>query len=127
MAKKKNPQQHFPFNKSRLRSAIRREWMYCKLKQAALARARVSRGVYRCEKCSDTVSNKDIEIDHIVKVTPLHGLETGEDWGILIKNMFFCGLDGLVALCSKCHDEKSQQEKEIVKKYKKAVKEGKAT
>jgi hypothetical protein len=122
---KKKTSSNFPFNKSRLRSAIRKEWMWCELKKQALTRARVARGLYQCEKCAAQVSNKEIEIDHIVKVTPPQGLQTGQDWGTFIHNMFYCGLDGVIALCDKCHEEKSKLEREIVKQYKKKQKEKK--
>ncbi len=98
------------FNKSRLRGYIRREWMYSKLRQQALAAARLERGVYKCNKCEKTFGPKEIEVDHKVKVTPSQGLNTGKDWGILIDRMLYCGIEGIDVMCKSCHSEKTKEE-----------------
>lgn len=101
MKKKTN----LPFNKSRLRSYIRREWLYSQLRRDALARARIERGIYQCEKCGALVGPKEIEVNHKLQVTPTQGLQSGTDWGILIDRMLYCGTEGLEVLCSQCHKQ----------------------
>jgi 5-methylcytosine-specific restriction endonuclease McrA len=100
------------FNKSRLRSAIRREWLYSTLRKEALARARIDRGKYKCESCGKVVGNKDIEVNHRVTVTPPQGLNTGADWGEFIHRLLFCGLENLETICSGCHSVITAKERE---------------
>lgn len=100
-----------PFNKSRLRSYIRREWLYSQLRRDAMARARIDRGIYCCEKCSALVGPKEIEVNHKIQVTPTQGLQSGADWGILIERMLYCGLEGLEVLCSECHKQVTDVER----------------
>ena len=99
LKKKKSPVS----TKTRLRSAIRKVWMYSALRREVLARAREARGIYRCEKCFKLVGPKEIEVNHKIKATPDQGLHTGTDWGIFIERLLFCTLDGLEALCKECH------------------------
>lgn len=112
MKKKKSPIS----TKTRLRSAIRKVWLYSALRREVLARARVSRGVYKCEKCFKLVGNKEIEVDHIIPATPPSGLETQEDWGYFIWNLLFITIDRLMALCSECHQIKTNLDRENSKK-----------
>lgn len=107
MKKKTN----LPFNKSRLRSYIRREWLYSQLRRDALARARIERGIYQCEKCAALVGPKEIEVNHKIQVTPTQGLQSGSDWGILIERMLYCGPEGLEVLCSQCHKQITENER----------------
>lgn len=118
MKKKKTPVS----TKTRLRSAIRKVWLYSSLRRDALARSRVERGKYRCEKCNKIVSNKEIEINHKNPATPSHGIETQEDWGYFIWNLLFITLDGLEALCETCHQEHTNKFREISKKVKQSLK-----
>lgn len=99
------------FNKSRLRSAIRREWLYSELRKLTLARARKSRGVYSCEKCSKLVGPKEIEVNHKQQCTPENGLNTGVDWGIFIDRLLYCTLDQVEAICSECHKQVTDVER----------------
>lgn len=84
---------------------------YCPNRKLALVTARISRGIYRCQKCAALVGPKMIDIDHVVKVTPKGGLNTGDDYGKFVHNLFFCGIEGLVALCKPCHAIKTKEEK----------------
>ena len=118
MKKKKSPVS----TKTRLRSAIRKVWMYSALRREVLARARVSRGVYKCEKCNKLVDNKNIEVDHINPATPSHGLETQEDWGYFIWNLLFISSDKLMAMCETCHQEKTNLDRAVSKEVKKKLK-----
>lgn len=118
MKKKKSPVS----TKTRLRSAIRRVWMFSSLRREALALARIERGKYKCDKCSKIVGPKEIEINHKINATPLHGLETEADWGFFIWNLLFIPLERLEALCKECHllhtNESRAKSKEVKKKLK---------
>jgi len=118
LKKKKKPVS----TKTRLRSAIRKVWMYSALHREVLARARRARGIYECEKCYKLVGPKDIEVDHITPATPAHGIETAEDWGYFIWNLLFITVDKLMALCTECHQIKTNQDREISKIVKQSLK-----
>lgn len=113
------------FNKSRLRSAIRKEWLFSQLRRDALAKARVERGKYKCEHCAKIVGTQNIEINHKIACTPDDGLNTGKDWGIFIERLLYVSLDGLEALCEACHKIVSDREKEEKAKKRLAKKEKK--
>lgn len=81
----------------------------------AAGNARVSRGVYECAKCKGHFGRKEIDIDHIVPVIPLHGTD---DWNLIIERLF-CDSSGLQVLCKKCHKEKTQFENRLRKSYRK--------
>lgn len=107
MAKKKKPVS----TKTRLRSAIRKIWMYSSIRRDALAVARIERGKYKCSKCSKICGPKEIEIDHITPATHPDGLDTEAQWGYFIWNLLFITVDKLEALCEPCHLEKTNREK----------------
>lgn len=87
--------------------------------------ARVSRGVYECAGCGkhvpptikvDGKRTQNVFVDHI---DPIINPETGFiSWDETIERMF-CEADNLQLLCKSCHDEKTQQEREIAKQRKK--------
>ena len=108
MVDKKKPQYNV---NTAIRSALRRVWLYSPERREVLAKARVSRGIYRCSECKALVGPKLIQVDHIQKATPLGGIKAPEDWGIFIKNLLFCGIEGQVALCKPCHARKTKDEK----------------
>ena len=93
--------------------------MWSPLRREALARARVSRGKYKCETCKELVGPKEIDIDHIQRITPEGGINEPEDWGILIRRLLHCGLEGLVAMCKPCHKLKTAEERNAKKPIKK--------
>lgn len=80
-----------------------------------LVKARVSRGVYKCSKCSAEVGPKNIKIDHIDPVIPVSGFK---DWDDVIHRLF-CEVSGYQALCKECHDLKTKNENDERKKLKK--------
>lgn len=96
-------------------------------KHECLKRARVERGLYRCEGCG-TVGPptlppepgkkrriRNIVADHILPVIdPEKGFE---GWDRVVERMFV-ELEGYQALCHKCHTEKSKEENEIRRKAK---------
>lgn len=100
-----------PFNKSQLRSSIRRVWMWSELRKQALARARLERGVYSCERCGYLGGPKEMDVNHKQTVTPETGLNTGADWGVFIHRLLYCGLEGLEVLCKTCHAQITANER----------------
>lgn len=97
--------------KSQIRSALRRVWLYSPLRRNALIAARVSRGVYRCKSCKELHGPKEMDVDHIIPATPADGINQPEDWGLFIKNLLYCGDEGVVAICKPCHKKKTQEER----------------
>ncbi len=101
-----------------LRSGMRR-WAP---KQTCIRNARTRRGYYRCECCKEEVPaslpplsgrkrrRKNILADHIAPIVdPEFGWDSYDEW---IKRGFV-ELDGFQALCLKCHDIKSKDERAI--------------
>ena len=105
------------FIKNQLRSGTRK---WAPIHQC-LKDARVGRGLYHCAGCDETVSGtmidpdknkrvKNIFVDHTNPIVdPAVGFV---DWNTFIENTF-CELDNLQALCKKCHDEKTKEEREV--------------
>lgn len=81
--------------------------------------ARVARGLYECAECKEhvpatykegRVRKKNVHVDHIVPIVdPAVGFTT---WDDCIERMF-CERDNLQLLCTKCHNIKCQEEKDI--------------
>jgi 5-methylcytosine-specific restriction endonuclease McrA len=62
---------------------------------------------YRCAKCKEEFTSKDMEVDHIKPVvSPTKGFVS---WDSFIENLF-CEADNLQAICKSCHKEKSKKE-----------------
>ena len=69
---------------------------------------------YRCAKCKEEFTSKDVEVDHIKPVIdPKKGFVSWDDY---IKRLF-CTEDNMQTLCKPCHLAKTKLEKEISKKY----------
>ena len=69
---------------------------------------------YRCNKCKQEFTSKDVEVDHIKPVIdPKKGFQS---WDVYIQRLF-CEEKNLQVLCKTCHKEKSNKEKEVAKKY----------
>jgi 5-methylcytosine-specific restriction endonuclease McrA len=87
------------------------------MRREALARARISRGVYRCEECGEKASKLDV--DHIVQVTPETGITSPKDWGIYAQRLLYkdsssmahITVDQLKSLCKPCHLAKTKRER----------------
>lgn len=100
-----------------IKSALRSKSRFWKPISEVLKRSKTARGVYLCNVCkqevpvSHVVNNKrrkNIMVDHINPVvTPTEGFV---DWNTFIRNLF-CEEDNLQAICSSCHDKKSQEER----------------
>lgn len=107
----------FSFVKGALRQA---SWRWGPA-QECLRRARVGRGLYRCDCCGEIGPPslppkeggkrriKNIIADHI---DPIIDPDVGfVSWDVLIERMFV-ELDGYQALCSACHNKKTKEETE---------------
>ena len=104
--------QYTTFIKGHLRRASR----WWKPISEVLKKAKVARGIYLCNVCKQEVPvshvvngkrRKNIAIDHVNPVVA----ETGfVDWNQFIHNLF-CEEDNLQAICSACHDKKTQLER----------------
>lgn len=82
----------------------------------ALKTARIERGLYKCNACSNSFGRKEIKIDHIEPVVdPLKGFQTWDEY----INRMFCQKEGFQILCEPCHNIKSDIEKKIRKEIKK--------
>lgn len=80
----------------------------------AMKRARIARGVYKCESCQTEVGRKDVSLDHIISVVPLSGFTT---WDEYIERMY-CDADGFACICNPCHDAKTAAERVIRNQHK---------
>jgi 5-methylcytosine-specific restriction endonuclease McrA len=87
-------------------SVLRKASRFWAPARECLTKARVARGIYKCQLCEELVGNKEIKIDHINPVIPLEG---SKSWDETIERLF-CEEDGYQAICKKCHDEKTKQE-----------------
>lgn len=77
--------------------------------------ARIERGVYECNYCKKHFGPKEINIDHIVPVIPIHG---STDLNEIVPRLF-CPSDGLQVLCKPCHKVKTQAENKRRRQYRK--------
>ena len=69
---------------------------------------------YKCHKCKQEFTSKDVEVDHIKPVIdPKKGFVSWDDY----INRLFCDEKNLQVLCKPCHKEKTLKEKEVAKKY----------
>nr|BDD47185.1 hypothetical protein 3 [bacterium] len=94
-------------------------------KNEALRRAKIKRGVYRCNACKQEVPTsvkekgkrkQNVFVDHINPVIdPKKGFTT---WDTFIERLF-CEIENFQVLCRKCHDEKTKGEREVANKRKK--------
>lgn len=89
-----------PKDIKRIRSAIRMTWHWSYAKKLCAKRSMHSDGFPYCEKCGEKVAK--IYVDHIVAVGKL-------DDGFIKR--LFCPSTGLQALCKKCHDLKTKEER----------------
>jgi 5-methylcytosine-specific restriction endonuclease McrA len=98
---------------SKLRSMMRRAWSRDPERYAVLNDAkRTYKGPnkrqkveYKCALCKNYFKSTDISVDHITAVGPF----TIDSFGEWVKKLF-CWKEGLQALCSTCHTQKSSEE-----------------
>jgi len=69
---------------------------------------------YKCNKCKNEFTSKDVEVDHIKPVIdPKKGFQS---WDKYIERLF-CDETNLQVLCKTCHKIKTDKEKAIAKKH----------
>jgi len=85
----------------KIRTAIRQVWSWSHPKRLCMARAVGRDGFSRCEKCKKKVPK--VFADHI---TPCGDVRDG---GFIAR--MWCPSNQLQALCKKCHDLKTAQER----------------
>lgn len=103
--------------KSFIIQVLRRGSYKWKPRTEALKRARISRGVYKCNMCEGEFKRKEMHIDHIKPVIDYKGFTTWDDY----IDRLFCDVDGFQVLCAPCHDNKTSIENEIRKSRKKPL------
>ena len=69
---------------------------------------------YKCKKCKNEFTSKDVEVDHIKPVIdPKKGFVSWDDYIARL----FCDETNLQVLCKTCHKIKTDKEKATAKKY----------
>lgn len=100
------------FVKSTLRKASYR-WPW---RTAALQRARVAWGVYKCEICKKEIEAKEKQLDH---TEPVVDVKKGfKGWDSYCERLF-TDSSGFQVLCFDCHATKTKEENSIRRKRKK--------
>jgi hypothetical protein len=82
---------------AKIRSALRKLWMYSPERKEAMNQARSGRGFYECARCKEVHHRSNVSVDHI---QPVGSHKQG--WDGLIDRMFV-PVDGLRVLCNECH------------------------
>lgn len=91
--------------KASIRIAMRQLWQRTsKARAICKKRAFIEKGMYKCEVCGDIVG--DIKVDHNVEVGDLDGGYLERLW---------CSSSELTAMCAKCHNEKTKEERKRAK------------
>lgn len=115
--------------KARIISALRQSSRWWKPKQEAINRAKVSRGMYKCEDCwkiwpptlppekGKKRRRKNCQADHIYEVVPITWFWTYDEW---IKRCFVWA-EWFQAICWECHTKKTKQENKDRRDYKKWI------
>jgi hypothetical protein len=80
-----------------IKTNLRKIFLMSNQRTEVVNRCKVSRGVYRCEKCGKTLKRNEIKVHHIKAVADV-------DWNTYI-NKLFCGIESLLGICRVCHDE----------------------
>lgn len=108
MAKEKTPE---ALLKGFIIATLRRASYRWPERTKALGRARVERGVYKCESCGYLGKKNDMQLDHVLPIVPIDGWDT---WDGYIKRLF-CQSEGFAVLCRSCHSAKSATEARLRK------------
>lgn len=100
---------YFGFIRNALRNANKR--YPPRFEALAKAKHKVDWGriktAYKCAKCKQLFSAKEVEVDHIV---PAGSLKCYADLPSFVERMF-CEVDGLQVLCKSCHKDKTAAER----------------
>ena len=112
---------------SYIKSVLRKASLRWPPINAVYKRARVDRGLYKCDGCGQvvpltsvvTLKNgktkrvKNVSVDHIQPIVPVEGFDS---WDKVIERLF-CAESNLQVLCKECHDKKTETEKNDRKQY----------
>ena len=90
------------------RSAIRRIWMYSKIRQEAVRNAKVAPNKYLCADCKECFKSNEIQVDH---VHPCGSLKEFEDFTPVMSKMFQEDLSLLEVVCLECHKKRTKLER----------------
>ena len=129
---------HWIEERGRIKGAIRKSFRLSPQMKEVLQEARVElppalkkdgtpgkrpRVRYRCAACGELFSQKNVQVDHIKTVVPLHKRESEmpfEEWIVTIARGIMCGKENLQVLCStpmsrndgkpSCHKKKTDEE-----------------
>lgn len=74
----------------------------------ALRSARIGRGSYLCNKCRGLFGPKEVQVNHVVSVTP--PAFDGKNWTEYVARLF-CEVGGLRILCKPCHSEITKEQR----------------
>ena len=70
---------------------------------------------FKCASCSSLFPQKDVEVNHKQSVVPVEGFTSWDE----VINRMFCEKDGLEVLCKTCHKQRTQEENQLRKQFKK--------
>jgi 5-methylcytosine-specific restriction endonuclease McrA len=98
-----------------IRSGLRQKSRFWKpITQCKMAARRAYKGPlkrqkfeYQCNVCKDWFPDKKINVDHI---NPAGSLRSAQDLPGFVERLF-CEIDNLQCICEKCHNVKTQKEK----------------
>lgn len=99
-----------------IRSGLRQKSRWWKpITQCKLAARRPYKGPnkrqkfeYQCNVCSNWFPEKKVNIDHVI---PAGSLKCAQDLPGFVERLF-CEIDNLQCICEKCHNVKTQNEKD---------------
>lgn len=89
---------------AKIRSALRRLWLYSPERKDALLAAKVDRGQYLCNGCNGIFRAKEVQVDHVIPIGKF------ENWDLFI-DALFCPSAYLNILCKDCHNKKTEKER----------------
>lgn len=85
-----------PIPAAKIRSALRRLWLYSNERREALRRAKIGTGLYLCSRCTKMHKAGNVQVDHITPVGKFI------NWDAYV-NSLFCEIGNLRVLCKDCH------------------------
>jgi hypothetical protein len=68
--------------------------------------------IHKCEMCKNLFKRKEMQIDHILSVVPLH--QSGDLYDLNeIADRMYCDESGWQHICIECHNDKTQFENHL--------------
>ena len=86
----------------RIKASLRRLFLTSGHHSDIIKRARIARGIYKCERCGTEGKAKDLHVHHKVEV------QTATCWNSYV-TILFCEPEGLEAICKTCHKEEHKK------------------